>query len=910
MGCAALLYLCAGAVKATGVPVLLHGADPKDPAVQIIAQGIHAAASQGDPQFLSSSSLTAYHALQSEPRASQATRLFVERHALFAIESASVATRTVQLLAFAKRIEDDPKAIPSRLSLAHQALEDNWRLQLNSRFSHPDAIAPFLTGLAEDPSHNLWIGSEEDGLWRLDPPKNKWKQFTAKDSLQDTSIYAVACDKSGRVWAGTLNHGVWVYNGREGETIDGQNGLLGERVFAIATCPTDGDVWIATEAGITRYSQGHDSWTHYTTLDGLPSNQASALAFDRYGDLYVGTACDGIAIATAQSDYRHWRVVQGPASEAALPPVTSGKGLPSGLINCLLVSHAGEVYAGTAAGLAMSSDNAKTWRYVRGADWADKRQGESPISKPASLPFSPGPTIAEDWVTSLAEDSSGRILIGHRAAGLEVYDSRSGGRPGPDNDWVTSACPPCVSALLPIGDLVYIASYGNGLSAALRVQTRDSKSGSQTPKRTDEPRPSYPALPSPAGPPMLARMNDMLSVLGKVAPAADNAKPLVIALNDDWQTQGEWLGRYGRYWACLCAMQDPGDYVWGAGPQKIDYKGTLGANHNPGDLLRSWTEWASTDLPSALEMPPILIKAEVQAGRTTWSKDRRGSEWDDHGEMYPLTLDGPHVYCSVKVPAGLFYLSLYEFNKDGHIGANCYRDWRISLREHKSSNLLDITDFDKEPELAHARIYGFCGGVWKRFLVRGPISLTIQIDRNHSYNTNLEAITLDLVDEDPPPYFHTALQWLAMGVKQNRERAQLVAAWQAAYKGTTTVPFVTATTQAEAADRIMDQLDHIRLINPAWWAANSPRFYETLLPWYERAAKGSISSKAVRTARAHLGTCCYQACQFSEWEECQGALGLIPARQIELALRHTDLSKIAGGNGKPWQPVVVHSQAN
>ena len=162
----------------------------------------------------------------------------------------------------------------------------------------------------------LWVATEDSGVWRYDPavaqPKDRWTQFTAKDGLADESAYALAVDGKGRVWAGTLNHGVSVWNGKQWKNYGVLDGPLGERVFDIAVCPLDGDVWIATNAGLTRYSQQKDSWSYVTRADGLPSDQVQAIAFDKSGNIVLGTQCDGVALAQAADGYKTWRVVQGP----------------------------------------------------------------------------------------------------------------------------------------------------------------------------------------------------------------------------------------------------------------------------------------------------------------------------------------------------------------------------------------------------------------------------------------------------------------------------------------------------------------------------------------------------------------------------------------------------------------------
>ncbi len=223
--------------------------------------------------------------------------------------------------------------------------------------------------------------------------------------MGDDYAYSVAVDKQGRIWVGHLNHGVSVYNGTSWRNYDVPHGPIGERVFKIAVCPTDGDVWIGTSAGLTRYSVSRDEWRNYTkgqsenhliqnaegrmmndevgqganetgnqkseigNEPGLPSDQISAIAFDKAGNIYVGTQCDGIAMASRESDYTDWK-------QAALAdqkmPTFAGYGLPSKLINDLLVTSDGTIYAATDGGLAWSRDSGATWIFRRGKDFADK----------------------------------------------------------------------------------------------------------------------------------------------------------------------------------------------------------------------------------------------------------------------------------------------------------------------------------------------------------------------------------------------------------------------------------------------------------------------------------------------------------------------------------------------------------
>ena len=120
-------------------------------------------------------------------------------------------------------------------------------------------------------------------------------------------------------------------------------------------------------------------------------------------------------------------------------------------------------------------------------------------------------------------------------------------------------------------------------------------------------------------------------------------------LDDDWLTKGDCLGRYGRYWGCWCAICSPEDYLWGAGPEKVEYCSRIGPNAEKGDSLRYWVHWLHTMNFNSLEMPPTYCYSRVKKGFMPAAFTRRQAEWDDHGERYPMSKDGPGLYCTLKI---------------------------------------------------------------------------------------------------------------------------------------------------------------------------------------------------------------------------------------------------------------------
>jgi ligand-binding sensor domain-containing protein len=764
----------------------------------------------------------------------------------------------------------------------------------------------FVVSLAQDHAGQVWVGTEDLGVFRYDPTaaeNAQWTEFTKRDGLGDDNAYALCVDRLNRVWVGHLNHGVSVYNGQSWQNYDVLEGPIGERAFSIAADRATGDVWIATSAGLTQYSLELDTWTHYTRDDGLPSDQIQSLAFDSRGTLYAGTQCDGLAISSVVRGRRRWLQITG----SDTPPLgPSGPGLPSNLINDVLVSRDGTVFVATTCGVCASKDHGKSWAFLRGADWAAKVKGLQG-GAPRGWRESRAPLLlTEDYCTRLAEDDSGLLWIGHRQTGYEAidpailqrrFDSRTEKKSDKKSKEGESDLPDYVLALLSVpGHNPLVGWYGNGLTTDIvagrpTANTR-STAGTISPARH----------PTPAAAPGLDEFNTLLAKLAAV-PTPKQLAPTVVRLPDDWRTQGDWLGRYGRYWACLCAICAPQNYIWGAGPEEALYSAKIGPNH-PGtdDQLRHWVHWLYTSDRRSLEMPPTYFDSRVVKGLTTPDKNRRQAEWDDHGETYPQSLDGPDIYCTLEIPAGQFYLSLYDFNKDGHDAGNRFRDYRISIRPHAQNLRLDrCDDFSRQPELANGRIHDFWGGVWTRYYVQGPMQLTIQARRSGSMNAILAGIMLDFVDEQPVPYFCTLDEWHARMAGLAETRKAILSEPTASRADR----FRPASDAAVAAERLCHELEQMRLRNTALWASQSRPYYSALARWFQtRSVTGSGGG-------ARIATCYYQVRLFERWEEEQRAGGLCPARDIEKALRWDEASYIDQGRGfKIVSKYIAQSKQN
>lgn len=656
-----------------------------------------------------------------------------------------------------------------------QAPAGKSRATQHAQASLPRCPASFLMDAVVDRQGNLWAASENQGLWRL-PPGGSWQRMNDSPGFPQDSlnIYALAVDRQGRVWAGTAHEGVAVWNGREWKAYNRLNGLAGDRVFDIGVSPASGDVAVATSGGLSIYSPSRGDWTSVTRAEGLAENQVESLAFTGNGGMVVGYQCGGVGFSAPESGWKKWNNMQAPwhwdeGRRMYQPAEKYGTGLPSNLCNAVAAAGDRHVWAATSCGLAWLDKG--NWLYTRGRDAEGKNKGiegglpsvyrktgfPSGQKKPDVLP--------EDYVTALLPCREG-LWVGFRKEGavlvdpveMKVVRKSPGQRRSARAGWVRNF------VALPNGE-VYACTNGGGLQ----------KVGETGRYRVMEEPGTLPPHPGEAP----------VEKTGTAAAAENEKKGRtgVVYAGEDWATRGDWCGHYGQDHALLCAVNAPLSNTYfstrypdwrnpGVAPQgervlEVDVKGYMGLHRRKNDFLRAWCH-----RPSWPENRNVLYCPEVGT--------RTEAEWDDHGEVYPSTFDGPDVIVAVDIPEGLHEVALYFYNPNGREGNAGYRDYLIEARSWKPRypglvNCLiqgnrmrslqkkeppkdawwknsdkrkeEIFGRQKYPVEARTRVKDMAGnGVYKRFLVKGPVACSFTVRRNASFNTILNGVFVTRMD--------------------------------------------------------------------------------------------------------------------------------------------------------------------
>lgn len=225
-----------------------------------------------------------------------------------------------------------------RLNKAHNTFEE---------FSiKGESTGVYSMALCEDSYHNLWIGTWEKGLWKLNPQTHEVQKFLVSEkgkgiqhihslleyspetffigsdegltifnpitqesflydqygegneSLSDKFIYPMLKDREGGVWIGTYYNGVNYLPPYCGQFI-GYSGtdnfpFFSGQIISRFCEGENGEIWIGSDdAGVSRFSPSQGQFVNFPGREQLIHKNVHALCYTGK-ELWIGTYSDGI----------------------------------------------------------------------------------------------------------------------------------------------------------------------------------------------------------------------------------------------------------------------------------------------------------------------------------------------------------------------------------------------------------------------------------------------------------------------------------------------------------------------------------------------------------------------------------------------------------------------------------------
>lgn len=164
-------------------------------------------------------------------------------------------------------------------------------------FRHYDCEIP-IWNMDEGASGKIWIGGKT-GMASFDPKNEKfiYYKYDPKDTtrLKHLFVFDILASYTGEIWAATeagiarLNSDTDVFTHLLPSETPSPKHLNDISVMTLYE-DQEGIVWIGTRmGGLNRFDPSSNTFTHFTTREGLPSNTIFSIVGDDKGALWLGT---------------------------------------------------------------------------------------------------------------------------------------------------------------------------------------------------------------------------------------------------------------------------------------------------------------------------------------------------------------------------------------------------------------------------------------------------------------------------------------------------------------------------------------------------------------------------------------------------------------------------------------------
>jgi signal transduction histidine kinase/ligand-binding sensor domain-containing protein len=238
-------------------------------------------------------------------------------------------------------------------------------------FAERRRITDELTGVSsiiEDGDGQLWVGTQSDGLLRLDRSRLRATRYRNDplnaESLSENRITTLMQDREGNIWVAFGASEPNYFTPHSGpfdplpfDFADSDN--LGEKLVNVLYEDRHGALWVGTTGALSKYERATRSYTRLRLPGTASGSDVLSIVEDLSGALWVGTSGQGLAkldlFSSKAKLYRHI-----PANPSSLSNDT---------VTHLLVDHAGTLWATTVDGLNRYdpvTDNFRSFRFGKG----------------------------------------------------------------------------------------------------------------------------------------------------------------------------------------------------------------------------------------------------------------------------------------------------------------------------------------------------------------------------------------------------------------------------------------------------------------------------------------------------------------------------------------------------------------
>ena len=199
----------------------------------------------------------------------------------------------------------DLRQQPGTITKFHEDKNNNiWVATTGGVFvkPHNEEIKPLIfslgtvTDLTEDNEGNIWVSCTDRGFYKL-PPLNGFDESkvihfsTGNSNLKSDKIMALCVDSNNRLWIGTKEGHIIVYDIAFNEFLDASKSfkMIGEKIQNILK-DNYGHIWVSTNKRLTEYNPNNGASRDYSKADGISVNSflRNSYYLDKEGNIYFG----------------------------------------------------------------------------------------------------------------------------------------------------------------------------------------------------------------------------------------------------------------------------------------------------------------------------------------------------------------------------------------------------------------------------------------------------------------------------------------------------------------------------------------------------------------------------------------------------------------------------------------------
>jgi signal transduction histidine kinase/ligand-binding sensor domain-containing protein len=152
-----------------------------------------------------------------------------------------------------------------------------------SQVVQPGVQVTQITSIAQSSTGELWFYDQQRGLFRWEPGHIAIAVTTP--AMQHKAVSVITAGARGEVWFGLSTGEIVLYDGVTFHQFTAADHLPGGSPHAISA-DSDGSAWIASERGLTRYSEGR--FTSWSRKNGLPGSRVLWAVPGPGGRLWLG----------------------------------------------------------------------------------------------------------------------------------------------------------------------------------------------------------------------------------------------------------------------------------------------------------------------------------------------------------------------------------------------------------------------------------------------------------------------------------------------------------------------------------------------------------------------------------------------------------------------------------------------